>query len=116
MAVAMGARTCGPGATPIGRRSPPGRPLRCCLKEPRAPERGYRKPGPKSPSPTQHSCGFQGPVRLVQKTALYRTRRGLMRGRDLAFARAYGGWPGRPPMWLIEGALTRAWMDSVEQG
>src|SRR4051794_40113806 len=67
MAVAMGARTCGPGATPIG-RSPPGRPVRCCLREPRAPERGYRKPGPKSPSPTQHSCGFQGPVRLVQKT------------------------------------------------
>src|SRR3954447_6007603 len=73
MAVAMGARTCGPGATPIG-RSPPGRPLRCCPREPRAPERGYRKPGPKSPSPTQHSCGFQGPVRLVRKSTVYGTQ------------------------------------------
>src|SRR3954451_4251600 len=39
-----------------------------------------------------------------------------MRGRDLALARAYCGWPGRPPVWLIGDALTRAWMDGVEQG
>jgi len=28
-----------------------------------------------------------------------------MRDRDLAFARAYRGRPGRPPVWLIEDAL-----------
>src|SRR3954453_359332 len=39
-----------------------------------------------------------------------------MRGRDLALARAYCGWPGRPPVWLIGDALTRAWMDGDEQG
>ena len=39
-----------------------------------------------------------------------------MSDRDLAFARAYRGWPGRPPVWLIEDALTRAWTESVERG
>src|SRR4051812_34707312 len=39
-----------------------------------------------------------------------------MRDRDLAFARACCGRPGRPPMWLIEDALTRAWMEGVERG
>src|SRR4051812_37086477 len=34
-----------------------------------------------------------------------------MRDRDLAFARAYRGWPGRPPVWLIGDPLTRAWTD-----
>src|SRR3954465_1533142 len=51
-----------------------------------------------------------------QYPTVYRTRRGLMRDRDLALARAYCGWPGRPPVWLIGDALTRAWMDGVEQG
>src|SRR3954465_936929 len=51
-----------------------------------------------------------------QYPTVYRTRRGLMRDRDLALARAYCGWPGRPPVWLIEDALTRAWMEGVEQG
>ena len=39
-----------------------------------------------------------------------------MRDRDLAFARACCGWPGRPPVWLMEDALTRAWMEGVERG
>ena len=39
-----------------------------------------------------------------------------MRDRDLAFAHACCGWPGRSPVWLIEDALTRAWMGGVEQG
>src|SRR5690242_11094604 len=39
-----------------------------------------------------------------------------MRDCDLAFARAYCGWPGRPPVWPIEDALTRAWMNGVGQG
>src|SRR3954452_3992361 len=39
-----------------------------------------------------------------------------MRDRDLAFARAYCGWAGRPPVRLIEDALTRAWMEGVGQG
>src|SRR4051795_10557417 len=51
-----------------------------------------------------------------QCPTVYRTRRDLMRDRDLALARAYCGWPGRPPVWLSEDALTRAWMEGVEQG
>src|SRR4051795_2986658 len=51
-----------------------------------------------------------------QCPTVYRTRRDLVRDRDLASARAYCGWPGRPPVWLIEDALTRAWMEGVEQG
>src|SRR3954465_10129221 len=51
-----------------------------------------------------------------QYPTVYRTRRDLVRDRDLAFARAYCGWPGRPPVWLIEDALTRAWMEGGERG
>ena len=60
--------------------------------------------------------GFSAAHQEVQETGADRNLRGLVRDRDLVFARAYCGWPGRPPMWLIEDALTRAWMEGVEQG
>src|SRR3954447_14636934 len=80
-------------------RSPPGQ------GSARHPRREFGRVGPCPP-----------PRNPTRATLVYRTRRGLMRDRDLAFARAYCSWPGRPPVWLIEDALTRAWMGGVERG
>src|SRR3954463_15367326 len=60
-------------------------------------------------SPRLSAPSGRPPRNPTRATIVYRTRRDLMRDRDLAFDRACCGWPGRPPVWLIEDALARAW-------
>src|SRR5690242_13667301 len=82
----------------------------------RRPWRGTEIPRRNRPARPSKSAGFQPLPDGYRKWLFVEPDEASCATATWRLPRAYCGRPGRPPVWLIEDALTRAWMEGVERG